>query len=149
MADRDYLAEISNIQTGTLAVVSNLTNGSVNILTGTVSLNPKPSITLSSFATVTTAANGTLVAAPGVGTSIYVSAVSISVITGTQESLVSFGTAQTGGQVLERGLFSTGGGLLGAYSFPVTGGVTDTPLTWNTISGNGSIAISVKYWTGV
>ena len=63
--------------------------------------------------------------------------------------VVSFGTTLTGSQVIERGLFIAGGGIAASYPASTPGGTSNAPLTWNVVSGSGTVAFTVKYRVGV
>lgn len=114
------------------------------------SLSPIPSINILSTGTAGTLGVGTLVAAPGVGTAIYVCSYSVdgdSSALGTAEAILSFGTAVTGSGVLFRATLNTlNDPSQLAYAHPVNGGLTNTPLTYKIQSGAGSIAWNVTYF---
>ena len=139
-----------NVVTGTVNVgtttVINPTGTTVTIDHGTVQNNPRPSRNILSYGTSSIAAAGTLVAAPGVGTSIWAETASIVVASGTQEVLISWGTQTGGTAVLVSGLFTPGGGIQKTFNHPVNGGITNTALTWNVISGSGTTYYNVSYW---
>lgn len=116
------------------------------IAAGTLQLNPKTSRNILSYGTSGTNAIGTLIGASGVGTYSWVSSLSLGVCSGTAEIVVSWGTQLTGTAVLERGVFVAGGGVSKDYTYAVNAGVSNSPLTWNIISGAGTISYSVKYW---
>jgi hypothetical protein len=126
------------ITTGTIASVTNLAGG-------TIKLNPKLSREQLGFNQVGTAAIGTLVSAPGSGTATYLNNLTISVMSGTLDVCVGYGTAQSGTSVVERGLFVAGGGLTQRYN-AYSGSITNAALVWTIVSGAGTVAISGKYW---
>lgn len=129
--------------------IQNLNNGSIVVTNGTTLINPKPSTNVLLGHAVGTAAIGTLVAAAGSGTSIFVSSLSIKVLSGTLDVQLGFGTAEGGTTVLERGQFVTNSGI--ARSFPAApgGNITNTALVYKIISGTGTASWNVSYTTGV
>lgn len=148
------VSSVTNIVSGTLlnsgtttgvGVVSSLTNGSINVTAGTVRLNPNPTIHWMPFGTITAGTIGTLVAAPSAGSSILINSLDISMVSGTAEVLVSYGLAATGNGVVNRGNFGILGGLAKTYSYPVGGSVTGSALTYNILSGSGTVAYSISY----
>lgn len=155
-----------NLANGTLAVVttvSNLTNGSVNLLTGTVTSvtnlaggtiqsNPKPSRSIFTYGTTTTGTIGTLVAAGGGGVKIWINDASVVSHNGTVDALISYGLAvggggATGGGVVIRGNFGAQGGLQKSFPIAIDGGTSNTALTFNQLGGSGTVTYTVSYWT--
>lgn len=135
------------VTAGTLTRLSNV--GTLEL--GTVKINPRPTRDIFTFGTVTTGTIGTLVAAPGAATAIYVQNVSVQVYNGTAETLVSFGLSTTGGGAtgggpLVRGNYVGGGGQDKAFSNAVNGATTNVALTYNILSGAGTVAYQVSYW---
>lgn len=147
------------IQNGTLNSIGTLgtlglgtvqmTSGTINV--GTFSNNPVPSKSIITFGTAGTLGIGTLVAAPGVGTSIYVVGYSIDADTsvlGTPEVCLSFGSVITGQGVFTRStLVTTNNPIIQTFPFGVNGGTTNSPLTYQIISGAGSVSWNVQYFT--
>lgn len=149
-----------------VGVVTSLTNGSIvvtngtmvqttgtinagTINTGTIQLNPLTAAnTILNAGTVGTAAIGTLVssAAVGAGTSLFVTGYEILAISGTPEVALSFGTTIIGNQVISHGLFSAGGGVTKAKTFATNYGTTNAPLTYQIVSGSGTVSWSVDYF---
>lgn len=129
----------------TLLAGEDLTNNRTN-----VGVNVSYANNILSFGTAGTAAIGTLVAAQGASTAIYVTGFSItpdSSALGTAEVCLSFGTAQTGTAVLFRGVLNTltSQPVISNLTFPVNAGITNTPLTYLIISGAGSVAWNANY----
>ncbi len=129
----------------TLIAGEDLTNNRLN-----VNNNPSFATNILLANAVGTAAIGTLVAAPGVGTSIYVTSFSIdgdSTVLGTAEVCLSFGTAQTGTAVLFRATLATLNDVaIQSYAYGVNGGITNTPLTYLIVSGAGTVSWNVQYY---
>src|SRR3990167_2343225 len=113
---------------------------------GTIQDNPRPSRNILTYGTSSTNSAVTLLAAPGVGTSHWVETTSIVVASGTQEVLVSWGTQTGGTAILASGLFTPGGGIQKTFKHAVNGGITNTVLTWNVLSGSGTVYYNVSYW---
>ena len=131
-----------NIVTGTQQTLG--TVGVVN--SGTIYNEPKPARDIISFGTTTTGTIGTLVAAPGVGTAIYVNDVSVAVHNGTSDAGISWGLAAQGNGVLVRGNYIAGGGQQKVFSYQVNNGTTNTALTFNQFTGSGTVTYAVTYW---
>lgn len=163
---------VNNIVTGTLAnsgtttgvgVVSNLTNGSVNILTGTVTSVTNlangtihrdhiPVQTGTSFVTNGTtgaAVWGTIIAASGAGTKQYVSGLAVVVTSGTVDvAITNVGVGgSTGAGVLTRGNFPAGGGIVREFDPVMVSGTNGTIAYW--LGGAGTVNLTVNYWQGV
>ena len=98
-----------------------------------------------SFGTMGTAAIGTLVAAPGAGVSIVVAQYTINVASGTPDVCLSYGLGSLGAGVIERGVFNPGGGVTVSLPLPTNGGTTNSPLTYQILSGAGTVYWNVKY----
>lgn len=148
---------ITRLEGGTLGVVSMLSagtvtrleQGSINVTAGTVRLNPNPTIVSNSYGTTTNGTIGTLVAAPSAGSAIFVTSLDISVQSGTVEPVVSWGLAAQGNQVLSRGNYTAGGGISKNPTYPVSGSATGTALTFNILSGSGTVSYNVAYFVAV
>jgi hypothetical protein len=159
---------VGTLTTGTLALVSDVANlskgtitrlegGSVVITTGTIVNNggtqgkfdPKPNRNILSFSTTVAGTIGTLVAAPSAGSSIWLTSLDISQVSGTAESVVSFGLAATGAGVVARGNFTTGGGIAKSYLPATNANNTGTALTWNILSGSGTVSYTGHYFIDV
>lgn len=111
--------------------------------------NPKPTIVTNAFGTTTAGTIGTLVAAPSAGSAIFITSLDISAVSGTAEVVVSYGLAAAGNQVINRGLYAAGGGIAKSYVPANSGSSTGTALTWNMLSGSGTVAYSVAYFIAV
>ena len=156
----------------TVTTLSNLTNGSVNILTGTlqssgtttgvgvvtsvtnlaagtVQLNPVPVPTMLMHGTQGTAGGSffaTISAASGAGTKHYISGVDIVMESGTADVRVLTGTAIQGTGVLTAGKFPAGGGIHKQW-LPAFATGTNSELTYHFV-GAGTAFIHVDYWKG-
>lgn len=153
---------LGNLNNGTLTVVSNLTNGSINLLTGTVTSvtnlaggtiqkNEKPVNIGTSFHTRGTtgaAVWGTLIAASGAGTYQYVSNVDIVVTSGTVDvAVTNIGVGgTTGAGVLARGQFVPGGGIAKDFDPISRSGTNGTLAYW--LGGAGTVDVNITYWQG-
>ena len=166
----DYGTNV-NVVTGTIqssgtttgvGVVSNLTNGSVNVLTGTVTrvsnigtvesgtfqLNPNPTVTPLNFGTLGTAGGSffaTISAASGAGTFHYVQGVDIVMQSGTADVRVLAGTAIQGTGVLAAGQFTPGGGIAKTWPMVPFKTGTNSELVYHFV-GAGTAFINVNYW---
>lgn len=162
----DVVTSVSNVADGTVSVdagtitagtinAGTITAGTINsatitagtINTGTVSIDQTPVNNVLSYSTTGTASIGTLIAAPGVGTSIILESVSMVVHNGTSDVMIGYGTAQSGTTVVERGLFTAGGGISKDYSHPIGKNITNTALVYDQITGTGTVTYTVKYYT--
>lgn len=157
------VSSVTNLVAGTLTALANgtVTAGTINnvgtvpgvgvvtsitnVAGGTVKLNPNPSIWDNTYGTTSAGTIGTIVAAPSAGSAIIIDALSVNQISGTAEVLVSFGLAANGNGVVTRGLYPAGGGESKNYGFPVGGSTTGSALTWNILSGSGTVSYSVAY----
>lgn len=151
---------ITRLEGGTLGVVSAVTNlvggtvtrveqGSIQVTAGTMRLNPNPTQVTQSFGTTTTGTIGTLVAAPSAGSAIYITNLTISVQSGTVEPVVSFNLAANGNGVVNRGLYVAGGGAVIPFPVPNSANNTGTALTWNILSGSGTVSYNVSYFIAI
>jgi len=141
----------------TVTTVSNLTNGSVKVTAGTVNSGtinagtitnqPFPATQVLSAGTVSTGTIGTLVAAIGAGTGIYPTNLIINASSGTPDVVVSFGLQASGNQVVNRGVYAATGGAVIPFPYPSFYGTANSALTWNVLSGAGTISLSVLYST--
>lgn len=139
---------IPNIPGGTITLVSALAAGSIAVTAGTVVVNPRPATqTMLSSTAVGTAAIGTLVAAPGASTGIYVTGLSLKVGSGTLDLSLGFGTAISGTTVLERALISPTSGIVREFSVPNNAGQANLPLVYNINGGAGTAYWAVEYFT--
>jgi hypothetical protein len=141
----DASARIVNVmQVGTVNTGTIVANG------GTAGkFNPAPSIVANAFGTTTAGTIGTLVAAPSAGSAIFITSLDISQVSGTAEVVVSYGLAAAGNQVINRGLYAAGGGIAKSYVPAMSGSATGTALTWNMLSGSGTVAYSIGYFIAV
>jgi hypothetical protein len=132
------------INTGTVTVaVGTINHGTIDA--GTVRLNPVPTVHWMPFGTTTTGTIGTLVAAPSAGSAILLDSLDISLQSGTAEVLVSYGLVTTGNGVVMRGNFGVLGGLSKTYASPLGGSITGSALTYNILSGSGTVSYSIGY----
>lgn len=156
------VTSVTNLVGGTLGILTNGTLSSsgtttgvgvvtsvTNLAAGTVQSNPKPTIITNSFGTTTAGTIGTLVVAPSAGSAIFITSLDISAVSGTAEVVVSYGLAATGNQVVNRGLYPVGGGIAKTYAVPNSGSATGTALTYNILSGSGTLAYSLAYFVAV
>lgn len=137
---------------GTLTVLPNLPQGSINVTAGTVRLDGRTTRNILSYGTTfggTAAGYATLVgsAAVGVGTSTWVNDISIVNPNGNITCLVGFGTVLNGTSVLLKGTFGTSSavGMEKHYGLAVNGGMTNQDLVAY-ISGAGTIDVNVSYF---
>jgi hypothetical protein len=132
------------IGAGTVAIsAGTITHGTIDV--GTVRINPNPTIHWMPFGTTTTGTIGTLVAAPSAGSAVLLNSLDISCQSGTAEVLVSYGLVTTGNGVVNRGNYVAGGGLSKTYSYPLGGSISGSALTYNILSGSGTISYSIGY----
>lgn len=127
--------------------ITTLQNGTV-VSNGGVqgSINPRSSKTIQTYGTTTTGTIGTLVAAQGAGTSIWVQSCDISSHNGTVDTVVSFGLASGGTSVVNRGNYGAQGGIAKTFPNPINGQVTNSALTWNVLGGSGTVSYNVTYF---
>ena len=139
----------------TAGTLTNLVSGTINALAsgtitaGTFTLNSKPGSQILSYGTTAAGTLGTLVNAGGVGTAIYVTSFSIDgdvTALGTPDLVLSFGTVQNGAGVIFRGALPTTTPFGQAFNFPVSGNLTNTPLTFMQLSGGGTIDWNITYF---
>lgn len=132
------------IEAGT---VTRLEQGSVNVTAGTIRENTTPLKSMVTMGTTFTGTIGTIVAAPGSGTSLWITSLSVIAHSGTPDIAVSFGLQNNGPHRLVRGQFFTpGGGVEKRFRPATNGGTTNSALTWNQLSSSGSVSIDVSYW---
>lgn len=146
---------VGNLNGGTLGILTNgsivvtagtVTAGTINI--GTVKLDGRPAVNIASYGTTfggTEALYGTLVAAPGTGTSIWVNDLTIVNSAGTITCLVGFGTALNGASVLAKGSFGANSGIQKSYPLAVNAATTNKDLVCY-ISGAGTADFNVSYF---
>ena len=113
---------------------------------GTVSQDPYPSVNIIAGGTTSAGTIGTLVAAPSAGTQMVITGFHILQVSGTAETVLSFGLQAAGNQVVARGNFAAGGGITENDTYPSAYGATGTALTWNILSGSGTISLKAKYY---
>lgn len=106
-----------------------------------------PARSVLSQGTTGTAAIGTLVGAPGAGSQIWVTSYNIVVSSGTPEICLSYGTATQGSLVITRGAFSQGQGIAQNLMPPDCSNVFNQPLTFQIISGAGTVNWNVNYYS--
>lgn len=132
---------------GTIATGANTIGNVGTLLLGTVKLNPLPAtFTITSGGTTSAGTIGTLISAPAVGTTMYITGFHVLQVSGTAETVLSFGLQTSGNQVLAHGSFPAGGGIAEPKTFPSGYGATGTALTWNILSGSGTIDLHVDYF---
>lgn len=132
-----------------MAVLSSLTNGSINVTAGTFREDPRPNVNILSYGTLfggTAAVYGTLVGSAGVGTSIWVNDITIVNQSGTVvECSVGFGTALAGSSVLVIGSFADQGGVQKSFPKAVNAGMTNSDLVCH-VGAAGTAAFNVSYF---
>lgn len=112
-------------------------------------MNPLPvTNTISHAGTAGTTAIGTLVgsATVGAGTALYPTNYRIIAISGTPEVILAFGSVTNGAQVIHHGLYPAGGGIASPISYPHGYGTTNAPLTYQILSGSGTVSWDVDYF---
>jgi len=132
------VSSVGNLVTGTVAAVtsvSNLAAGTIsavnNIVGGTIRNDSRPTQNILTYGTTFgggAAAYGTLIAPPGVGTSIWINDVSIVNTAGTITCAVTWGSAVVGTAVVAKGSFGATGGIQKSFPKAVNGGATNTAL---------------------
>lgn len=136
----------STVNSGTI------NSSTVNVATinaGTFRIDPLTVVnTISNVGTTGTAAIGTLIGTStiGAGTGVYITGFHILVISGTPEVNLAFGTQKINNQVIAHGLFPAGGGIARDRTFPHAYGTTASPLTYEIISGAGTVSWEVDYF---
>ena len=155
---------IQNVNNGTLALVttvSNLTNGSINVLSGTqqllgtlqlgtVKIDPTTIPQMIQFGTLGTAGGsffGTISAVSGAGTKHYIQGVDIVMQSGTADVRVLAGTVIQGTGVLAAGQFVPSAGIAKNWNPHFNTG-TNSEITYHFV-GAGTAFITVSYWKGV
>lgn len=161
VATGSIVVTAGTVATGSIAVTAGTVNaGTINtgtINVGTFVMNAgtmgkfdrKPNRNILTFATTTAGTIGTLVAAPSAGSSIWLTSLDISQVSGTAESVVSFNLAATGAGVVARGNFVAGGGIAKSYMPATNANNTGTALTWNQLSGSGTVSYTGHYFIDV
>jgi hypothetical protein len=91
---------------------------------------------------------GTLAAAVGAGTGMYITRFSILAISGTPECILAFGTTTNNNQVIAHGLFPAGGGMVSDITVADHYGTNNSPLTYQILSGAGTVDWKVTYFAG-
>ena len=86
---------------------------------------------------------------PSAGSAIVVTGLDVQQVSGTAETVVSWGLAANGAQVLSRGNYVAGGGISKNMVSPVSGSATGTALTFNMLSGSGTVTYVVSYFVAV
>lgn len=144
----NLVTTVSNLSAGSVAVTAGtITAGTIN--TGTIRINPNPTIVTNSYGTTSSGTIGTIIAAPSAGSAIFITSLSVSVQSGTAEPCVSFGLAANGNQVISRGRYAELGGIVHTFPTPNSGSATGTALTWNVLSGSGTVSYNVSYFVAV
>jgi acylphosphatase len=157
----DLVTTVSNLSNGSVRVtVGTMAAGTVNtgtinagtINTGTINvatatLQPYPAAQVLSTGTTTSGTIGTLVAAAGAGTGIYINAFSLNALSGTPEIILSYALQAAGNQVVNRGAYVPGAGITESYPYPSYFGTANAALTWNVVAGAGTVSYMVNYTT--
>lgn len=135
------------INTGTInaATVNTGTINSGTINAGTITRQPYPASQVQSAFAVGTGAIGTLVSAVGAGTGIYVNSIIMTPMSGTLDMCLSFGLGSTTNQVVARGYFVPGGGIVQSFDNPSFYGTANSALTYQILGGSGTAVWQVNY----
>jgi hypothetical protein len=150
--------DVTRVQGGSIVVTAGtVVGGSIAVTAGTVVNNagtmgkfdPKPNRNILTTGTTTAGTIGTLVAAPSAGSSIWITALDISQVSGTAETVVSFNLAASGAGIVSRGLYAAGGGIAKSYVPATNANNTGTALTFNMLSGSGTVSYNVHYFIDV
>lgn len=145
----------------TLGTVGNLNNGSVNLLTGTltsitnlaggtIKSDPTTVPQMLQFGTLGTAGGSffaTISAASGAGTKHYIQGVDIVMQSGIADVRVLSGSSVQGTGVLAAGFFGTPGGGISKNWAPHFNTGTNSELIYHFV-GAGTAFINVSYWKG-
>lgn len=141
----------ATITAGTINVgtvnAGTINTGTINV--GTFRLNPIPTQVSNSYGTTTTGTIGTLVAAPSAGSGIFITSLDVNAQSGTAEALVSFGLVTGGNGVVTRGNYVAGGGVAKSFVIPNSANITGSALTFNILSGSGTISYNVAYFIAI
>lgn len=154
---------LQNLNNGTLALVttvSNVTNGSINMLTGTaqllgtlqlgtMKLDPTTIPQMIQFGTLGTAGGSffaTLSAVSGAGTKQYIQGVDVVMQSGTADVRILAGSAIQGTGVLAGGVYGPTGGISKNWSPHFNTG-TNSELLYHFV-GAGTAFITISYWKG-
>ena len=136
---------------GTVAGLPDLPGGTVDSITnvagGTVQVHQKAPNPILFVTQTGTEAIGTLIAAPGADTAIYLNELSISAHEDDIDIQIAYGTAETGDGVVTRVFTKAGGGIQKSFPIASSGGKTNTALTYTIINGSGTKSINCSYWT--
>lgn len=125
-----------------------INTGTVVLNGGTAGLmNTRSGKILVSYGTTSSGTIGTIVAAPGAGTALWVTSLDIIVQSGTCEPVVSFGLVANGAGVLNRGMYGALGGITKTFIPANNGGTSNLPLTWNVLTSSGTVSYNVVYFT--
>ncbi len=136
------LGSLGMLSAGTITTLSNLT-------AGTVTVNPfQVTQAMISVGTTGTTGIGTLAAAIGAGTGMYITRFSILAISGTPECILAFGSQTANNQVIAHGLFPAGGGMVSDIAVPDHFGTNNLPLTFQILSGAGTVDWKATYFAG-
>lgn len=147
------------INSATISVMPNTPGGTLGLITrtgnvgtlesGTIRVNPNPTIVSTTYGTTSAGTIGTIIAAPSAGSAIFLTGLEVSVQSGTVEPVVSFGLAANGNGVMSRGLYTPGGGVYKAFTPANSGSNTGTALTWNVLTSSGTVSYVVSYFIAV
>lgn len=151
MAQTAGTINTGTINTGTVTVaVGTINHGTIDagtINAGTFTAVPYPSAQVLSAGTTSSGTIGTLIAATGAGTGIYINSLIVNAISGTPEVTVSFALQASGNQTVNRGAYPAGGGVALSFPHPSYYGTAAAALTWNMLSGSGTVSYAVTYTT--
>ena len=136
---------VSLLSAGT---VTRLEQGSINVTAGTFRQDYRPISPELTYGTIfggTAAGYGTLIAAQGSGTSIYITNLKMmnnSGGTAPLDMMIGYGTALNGTTVVDRGNYVTG---ISRSFKGMNGNITNTDLVCY-VGAAGTIAVNISYW---
>ena len=146
---------VSGLTTGTITTIAAGTQntlGTVGVVNnGTITINNKQAgsaiLTTQTQGTTGAAVWGTLIAPVGAGTYVYVNGLSVVVASGTVDVAITTNVAgSAGANVLTRGQFVPGGGIMRDFFAPIQVGTNGTIAYW--LGGAGTVSMCVNYWVG-
>ena len=137
---------VSALTSGTVSVnAATISAGTIN--TGTIVNQPYPATSVLSAFAVGTGAVGTLVAAVGAGTGIYVNSLALVAMSGTLDMCLSYALGSTTNQVVARGAFPAGAGIAMTFPHPSYYSTANAALTYQILGGAGTASWAVTYNT--
>lgn len=143
---------VAQLTNGSIVVTAGTmvqTTGTINVGTVTASLNPLPLVNpILHGGTAGTLGIGTLITAAsmGAGTAGFITGFQVTVISGSAEVILAFGTQVNGPQVIMHGGFPAGGGIARDIQYPHGYGTTNSAITYQILSGSGTVAWDVNYF---